>query len=328
MVNNCTSPDLLRPFDTWIQVTIVILQLIEAIFGSLASLCVIFVFFKRGRVSGVTALFMVNLAVADVLICVIMIPYSTAQILLFPRISVTSHIIHESLLSGLRFASIGTLVAISYDRMESITRPLRIHVANTKGMIILIWMLSIPSFIIPIFALKGTSFRIDRMCNAKMELYQLFNLIVFIIQCFALFYNYHSVQNAARNRATTLPIMILQRTVAVPEVSTLSAQLKHQKDKVVNLSRIIVTSVMLLWTPYLGVSFAKFFIGSSQSLEIASSVLLMIGYSNHVLHPILYAAPSSHWREAALKTFPFLMEMSRRDSGLSSIHRQRRVVPT
>ena len=308
---------------------IVTMLIIEAIFGCLANLSVIAVFFKRGRWNGVTAVFMVNLAVIDVVICVLTIPLSAVQVIIFPKHNLGLSILHNSLLSGLRFASVATLVAISYERMESVTRPLRVRVIDVKKFLLAIWALTIPCFLLPIFALDLKSFSVDRICNAKLQISQLSDLIIFLILCLILFYNYHNVQNAAKNRAFNLPMMVFKGSVALPGVSSLSSQLKNQKDKVVNLSRMIVSSVMLLWTPYLGLSFAEFFVGTSQNIEIASIVLLMIAYSNHVLHPVLYAVPSSHWREAAMKTFPFLNERSRsrRESAVSSVQR-RRIVPT
>lgn len=305
----------------------VTLLVLEAIFGCLANLSVIIVFFKRGHWNGVTAVFMVNLAFIDILICTFMVPLSAAQVLLFPKYGIAFRIVHNSLLSGLRFASIATLVAISYERMESVTRPLRIHATDAKKCLIVIWTLTFPSCLLPIFALDSRYFSIDRACNSKLEISQLGDLFIFLILCLILFHNYHSVQSAAKNRAFNLPIMVFKGTVALPEVSSLSMQLKNQKDKVISLSRMIVSSVMLLWTPYLGISFAKFFVGSWQDMEIASTVLLVIAYSNHVLHPVLYAVPSSNWREAAMQTFPFLNERSKHDSVVSSAQR-RRVVPT
>jgi len=326
-MKNCTSPDILRPFASWFQIFIVTMLMLEVILGCLANLSVIIVFFKRGRWNGVTAVFMVNLAIVDILICVLMIPLSAAQVLQFPQISIALSIVHDSLLSGLRFASVATLVAISYERMESVTRPLRIHVTDVKKFLFGIWTLTIPCSLLPIIALKSKYFSMDRICNAGLQISQLGDLIIFLCLCLILFYNYHSVQNAAKNRAFNLPIIVFKGTVVMPEVSSLSAQLRNQKDKVVSLSRMIVSSVMLLWTPYLGLSFVKFFIGSTQAMEVASTILLMIAYSNHVLHPILYAAPSSNWREAAMQTFPFLGERGRHDNAVSSAQR-RRVAPS
>ena len=326
-MRNCSSPDIFKPYASWLQVVIVTLLVLEAIFGSLANLSVIIVFFKRGRWNGVTAVFMVNLAIIDIIICALMVPLSAAQVVLFPRYGIAFRVVHNSLLSGLRFASVATLVAISYERMESVTRPLRIHATDAKKCLIVIWILTFPCCLLPIFALDSKLFSTDRACNARLEISQISDLLIFLIQCLILFYNYHSVQSAARNRAFNLPIMIFKGTVALPEVSNLSMQLKNQKDKVIGLSRMIVSSVMLLWTPYLGVSCAKFFVGSWQSMEIASAVLLTIAYANHVLHPVLYAVPSSNWREAALQAFPFLNERSKHDSAVSSAQR-RRVAPT
>ena len=326
-MRNCTSAEIFKPFSSWFQVVMVTMLILEAIFGCLANLSVIIVFFKRGRWNGVTAVFMVNLAFIDILICAIMVPLSAAQIVLFPRHNIALRIVHNSLLSGLRFTSVATLVAISYERMESVTRPLRVHATNVRKCLLVVWGLGLPCSILPIFALESRSFSMDRTCNARLEVFQLGDLLIFLTLCLILFYNYHTVQTAARNRAFNLPVMLFKGTAALPEVSSLSTQLKHQKDKVISLSRMIVSSVLLLWTPYLGLSFAKFFVGSSQDIEIASAVLLLVAYANHVLHPVLYAVPSSHWREAALQTFPFLNERSRHDSAVSSVQR-RRVAPT
>lgn len=325
-MKNCSSSKLFQPFESWFQVVIVTMLILEATFGCIANLSVIVVFFKRGRWNGVTAVYMVNLAIIDIIICAVMIPVSTAHVIHFPTHNVAFSIIQNSLLSGLRFASIATLVAISYERMESVTRPLRVHATGVKKIIVLIWVMTIPCSLIPIYAVGSKSFDADRICNAKLQVFQLTDLLIFLILCMILFYNYRSVQNAARNRAFNLPIMVFKGTIAVPQVSNLSSQLKTQKDKVVNLSRMIVSSVMFLWTPYLGLSFAKFFSGSTQSTEVASIVLLMIAYSNHVLHPVLYAVPSSHWREAAMQAFPFLSDKSKHESLASSVQR-RRVAP-
>eukprot|EP00795_Rhopilema_esculentum_P005115 gene5115-235_t len=303
-----------------------IIFILEALLGCLANLGVIVVYFKRGKWNGVTAMFMVNLAVTDVSMCLLMIPYSTVQLVMFPHTGVAFNIVHNALLSGLRFASIATLVAISYERMESVTRPLRVHGTRVKMTISVIWLLSIPCFLVPIFALNSKSFHETRICNAKLQIFQLWDLIVFVILCIIMLCNYRSVQNAARSRTFALPIMIIKGTVAVPGVSNLSSQIKTQKDKVVNLSRLILSSVMLLWSPFLGLSFAKFFVGNTQELEIASVVLLAIGYSNHVLHPLLYAVPSSHWRKAAMQTFGCLFDRSRHETASST--QKRRVCPT
>lgn len=324
---NCTSSDLFKPYDSRFQSVIVTMLLLEAVFGCLANLSVIIVFFKRGRWNGITAVYMANLALVDILICVIMIPMSAARVLTYPTQNTAFTIVHNSLLSGLRFVSIATLVAISHERMESVTRPLRLHAVNVKRVLIVIWGLTVPCCLLPMFALQSKSFSIDRTCNAKLQLFQLTDLVIFLILCSILFYNYHTVQNAAKNRAFNLPIMVFKGTVAVPQVSSLSKQLNTQKDKVVHLSRMIVSSVLLLWTPYLGLSFAQFFTGSTQNIETASAVLLMIAYANHVLHPVLYAAPSSHWREAAMQTFPFLNERLKHDHTGSSLQR-RRIAPT
>ncbi len=330
MLNSSVNSNFER-HETWLKATLGTGQVLEAIFGCIANLCVIIVFFKQNRWNGITAVFMVNLAITDLAICCVMMPLSIARLMLFPQINVIFYIIHESLLSGLRFISIATLAAISYDRMESATRPLRSPTSSAKRIITGMWVLSIPSFLLPIFTLNSDFFREERICIRRHEIYRIWDFGVFLILCLVMFYNYRSVQSAAKHRAINVPLFVLQQTtpVVVPEVSSLSCQLNKQKKRVIVISRIIMSIVLLLWTPYLTISFVSFFIGSSQTIETASSALLTVAYLNHVLHPVLYVVPSSNWREATLKTFPFLGSVSRRNSTTSMIpQRQHRVAPS
>ena len=327
VMENCT---LTGGHETSLKAAVIGIQLLGASLGCIGNLCVIVVYFKNNKLSRVTAFYIVNLAMTDFAICCILMPLSVAHELLFPKITTSFHIIHECLLSGLRFTSIATLVAISYDRMASATRPMRTSNTSSKRILCGIWTSSIPSFILPIFTLHSRSFHVDRKCDRTVEVFRIWDLAVFAVLCLVMLYNYRVLQSVAKNRASNLRIMMLQQTmsIGVPDAGSLSSQLNHQKKKVIKLSRMIMASVLLFWTPYLGLSFVTFFVGSSQPIETTSAILLTVGYLNHVLHPFLYALPSSNWREAARTTIPCLSSRSRPGSFTSSAKRQRRVAPS
>eukprot|EP00794_Sanderia_malayensis_P012657 gene12657-13957_t len=330
---NCSA--IFTSHELWLKITLGVVQSLEILCGCVTNIGVLTIFFKQNKLTGITALFMVNLAITDLAMCCIMIPLSLSRLMLFPAINTVFHIMHESLLSGLRFISVATLTAISYDRMRSATRPLRVSSpSNAKRIICGVWLISVPSFLLPIFTTNAHFFRKNRICSHQAEIFRIWDLVGFIALCLAMLYNYRGVQCAAKHRAANLPFIFLQQSapVAVPEVSNhLSSQLNKQKKKVINLSRLIISSALLFWTPYLGLSCVSFFIGSSQTIEIVSLILLTIGYFNHVLHPVLYAMPSSKWREAAFKTFPLLTSVSQRGSITSaiifSLPKQRRITP-
>ena len=114
-----------------------------ALFGNIL---VCHVIFNRKRMRTVTNIFIANLAVSDILLIVLNVPFNIAKDLTkeWPFGNVMCHIMNMSLITSV-YASTFTLTVIALDRQRVLLYPLRPRILKSGGLIVVavIWLISI-----------------------------------------------------------------------------------------------------------------------------------------------------------------------------------------
>ena len=292
--------------------------LLESLVGFLLNLFVIFVFLRSKKWRTPTALLTIYLAECDLLIASISISLTTALLWKYPHNSIVYSAIAETVLGSLRFFSIATVVLISYDRKECVSRRLRpgMSINATKKSIISLLIFSILILILPLIPTmrqhaSGEELQYCQNISLTNKSTSILYLLVYFLLCMVLLYNYHKVQTAARKRISALPAINMFQGIALRYWShtnnnDFSSKAKNQQARVTKISRLVIFSVCILWAPYLILAVIQSVVTSSKNMRIAKICLLATGYLTHVTNPLLYALPSSYWRESVSSIVPCL----------------------
>lgn len=151
MFSNITSEYKELGLSPGFKISIIIVLGLEIIFGICASCTVLLIYWNKRSVRSVATKFIANLALIDLIICCVCVPFTIARVSGFAYHSALFCCWHEAVTSALRNASFITLLLICYDRYKSVTNPFVLRLTHLKARraVILVWCLSTVSVIAP-----------------------------------------------------------------------------------------------------------------------------------------------------------------------------------
>nr|XP_016852849.1 PREDICTED: histamine H2 receptor isoform X1 [Anolis carolinensis]XP_016852850.1 PREDICTED: histamine H2 receptor isoform X1 [Anolis carolinensis]XP_016852851.1 PREDICTED: histamine H2 receptor isoform X1 [Anolis carolinensis]XP_016852852.1 PREDICTED: histamine H2 receptor isoform X1 [Anolis carolinensis]XP_016852853.1 PREDICTED: histamine H2 receptor isoform X1 [Anolis carolinensis]XP_016852854.1 PREDICTED: histamine H2 receptor isoform X1 [Anolis carolinensis] len=266
--------------------------------------CLVVCFNRRLR--SLTNCFIVSLAFTDLLLGLLVMPFSATY-------EISSHTwsmgitwcnIYISLDVMLCTASILNLFVISLDRYYAITAPLRYHSVVTPfraGVaLVLIWVVSLMVSFLPIhlgWNTNNTTIQNTHVMDRKQEcmlevnaLYVLVDgLLTFYLPLVVMCITYYRIFKIAREQAQRI-----NYTSCCTSTRNALPTLKEHKATVTLAA--VMGAFIICWFPYFTVFMYRGIQGAV--CETLMTIVLWLGYANSALNPILYAALNRDFRTA------------------------------
>ncbi|XP_067899060.1 histamine H2 receptor-like [Heterodontus francisci] len=254
-----------------------------------------------------TNCFIVSLAATDLLLGLLVLPFSAISELLESEwpFGDTFCNIYTSLDVMLCTASILNLFMISLDRYFAVTAPLRYTMLITPKRVAislsLIWCISIMVSVLPINLgwntkdLSVQSLASTNQCHLELnKVYALVDaFITFYIPLAIMCLIYYRIFKIAREQAKRINIST--------GCTTMNSSLPTVKEHKATVTLATVMGVFIIcWFPYFTV-FTHEGISGLQTDKTVFAVVLWLGYVNSALNPILYAALNRDFRKAYQK---------------------------
>uniref|UniRef100_A0A8D2JF50 Histamine H2 receptor n=1 Tax=Sciurus vulgaris TaxID=55149 RepID=A0A8D2JF50_SCIVU len=255
------------------------------------------------RLRSLTNCFIVSLAVTDLLLGLLVLPFSAIYQLScrwsFGRVFCD---IYTSLDVMLCTASILNLFMISLDRYCAVTDPLRYPVLVTPARVavslVFIWVISITLSFLSIHLgwnsrgeTKGNG--TARRCQVQVnEVYGLVDgLVTFYLPLLIMCVTYYRIFKIAREQARRINHMSSWRAVTIRE------------HKATVALAAVLGAFIICWFPYFTVFVYRGLKGDDAVNEVFEAIVLWLGYANSALNPILYATLNRDFRTAYQQLF-------------------------
>ncbi|XP_072803305.1 histamine H2 receptor [Vicugna pacos] len=256
------------------------------------------------RLRSLTNCFIVSLAITDLLLGLLVLPFSA-----FHELSCQWGFgeafcnIYTSLDVMLCTASILNLFMISLDRYCAVTDPLRYPVLVTPFRVaislVLIWVISITLSFLSIHLgwnsraeTNNTNHTVSK-CKVQVNLvYGLVDgLVTFYLPLLVMCITYYRIFKIARDQAKRVHHINSWRT----------ATLREHKATVTLAA--VMGAFIVCWFPYFTVFVYRGLRGDDAINETFEAIVLWLGYANSALNPILYATLSRDFRTAYQRLF-------------------------
>ncbi|XP_066244054.1 histamine H2 receptor [Saccopteryx leptura] len=255
------------------------------------------------RLRSLTNCFIVSLAITDLLLGLLVLPFSAyAQLSCEWVFSSAFCNVYTSLDVMLCTASILNLFTISLDRYCAITHPLRYPVLVTPVRVgislVLIWVISITLSFLPIHlgwnGRNETSGADGSVCKVQVNLvYGLVDgLVTFYVPLLVMCVTYYRIFKIARDQAAR-----------INQVGGWRAATVREHKATVTLATVMGVFIVC-WFPYFTVFVYRGVSGDGAINGVLEAVVLWLGYANSALNPILYAALNRDFRRAYQQLLP------------------------
>ncbi|XP_058402253.1 histamine H2 receptor [Diceros bicornis minor] len=261
------------------------------------------------RLRSLTNCFIVSLAITDLLLGLLVLPFSAFYQLYntwsFGEVFCD---IYTSLDVMLCTASILNLFMISLDRYCAVTDPLRYPVLVTPARVtislVLIWVISITLSFLSIHlgwnSRNETSMSdISKVNHTALKCKVQVNLVYGLVDGLVTFYlpllvmcvTYYRIFKIARDQARR-----------IHQVSSWRAATIKEHKATVTLAAVM-GAFIICWFPYFTVFVYRGLRGDDAVNEVFEAIVLWLGYANSALNPILYAALNRDFRMAYQQVF-------------------------
>ena len=309
--------DGLLTYNAPFTIVLMTLYFITFLLGSIGNAMVIFVVLRNRKMRTVTNTFLVNLAVGDIQVVLICMPFTVAPYVYKNWIYGDVLCKLTPFLQGISIGvSVLTLLAISIDRFLAIHFPLKARIifskAKVKMMVVCIWIISIaiatPMAIInnlenePIFA--DYSIQMCQESWPSLGAKNIYNISIFL---FFYLLPLASMVAAYSKIARTLwnGDGSLHQTSRGGSMRDQAAKLIRGRRRVVKMLMLLVVMFALLWLPYHVVNiYLDFNRGSKGAGSLALVVYPLVqwlGLANSSTNPLCYCFFSKTFRDSFME---------------------------
>ncbi|XP_051027444.1 histamine H2 receptor isoform X2 [Acomys russatus] len=269
------------------------------------------------RLRSLTNCFIVSLAATDLLLGLLVLPFSAIYQLSFKwSFGQVFCNIYTSLDVMLCTASILNLFMISLDRYCAVTDPLRYPVLVTPVRVaislVFIWVISITLSFLSIHL--GWNSRNETKggndtskCKVQVnEVYGLVDgLVTFYLPLLIMCVTYYRIFRIAREQAKR-----------INHISSWKVATIREHKATVTLAAVM-GAFIICWFPYFTTFVYRGLRGDDAINEVVEGIVLWLGYANSALNPILYAALNRDFRKAYQQLFH--CKLARHDSHKMSL---------
>ncbi|KAM5299498.1 histamine H2 receptor [Ctenodactylus gundi] len=256
------------------------------------------------RLRSLTNCFIVSLAVTDLLLGLLVLPFSAIyQLSCKWRFGKVFCNIYTSLDVMLCTASILNLFMISLDRYCAVTDPLRYPVFITPVRVtislVFIWVISITLSFLSIHlgwnSRNETSKDNDTTLKCKVQVNEVYGLVdglvTFYLPLLIMCITYFRIFKIAREQAKR-----------INHINSWKAATVREHKATVTLAAVM-GAFIVCWFPYFTTFVYRGLKGDDAINEVFEAIVLWLGYANSALNPILYAALNRDFRNAYHQLF-------------------------
>ncbi|XP_004632365.2 histamine H2 receptor [Octodon degus] len=303
MMLNSTAPSLCLD-STVYKITISVILIILILITVAGNVVVCLAVGLHRRLRSLTNCFIVSLAVTDLLLGLLVLPFSAIYQLSckwsFSKIFCN---IYTSLDVMLCTASILNLFMISLDRYCAVTDPLRYPVLITPVRVaislVFIWVISITLSFLSIHlgwnSRNETSKDNDTILKCKVQVNEVYGLVdglvTFYLPLLIMCITYFRIFKIAREQAKR-----------INHINSWKAATIREHKATVTLAAVM-GAFIICWFPYFTVFVYRGLKGDDAVNEVFEAIVLWLGYANSALNPILYAALNRDFRTAYQRLF-------------------------
>ena len=299
----------------------------EMIAGVLSNTAVLFSYHVNKKfIRSVSDVFIINMNVVDIIICVVSIPATLIAVISYPGIPLFCFF-HEATVSFAGVASAVNVVVISIDRYDKISHPLvrRFNMRNVRWILPITWFLSLLGFFSPFIGLNHEKFsnvqsRFEKEHNLCFywffesrdnHLYELYYIPIFFIATIVMTRAYYGIIRITRVK--TIHSALVKATVNVKvddsnkKVIVAANNLKDPEKRVSRTTTIIILTFITCWGPHALISIVILAGGYASRADIVVEMLerwlVALGYTTTLMHPILYVFMRRNFRRAFLNSW-------------------------
>ncbi|XP_031561442.1 galanin receptor type 1-like [Actinia tenebrosa] len=286
------------------------------IVGVIGNVLVCLVVCRQRKMKNITNYFIVNLAVADLSVLLICIPFDFGEIITkyWPYGAVMCKLIYP-LQTMATTASVGTLVAISLNRFIAIIYPLRPQptTRDAKKVIIIVWVLSLVLVSPYIAVLRQREKECSETFQERGMNAGAYTLAIFILQYVLpitlIGLSYIRIGRDLRRDKGSYSNDVLQR------------EQEREAHKVVKILTVVVIVFAMLMLPNHIVFIWIDFGNGSQNIYITQIISLgqILVYFNSATNPLIYNAVNEQFREGFRQYFQSWRDLILTSKGKKSL---------
>lgn len=294
-----------------LQVVLTVLYAIIFPIALLGNSLVLYVVFKRQSMRSVLNLLIVNMAIADLLVTVFIMPYSVAY--LFVELEWFSGIvglilcktIHFSLTASIA-ASVITLIVITVDRFVSIVFVWKtcLNLRTSKVSLVVIWIIAIGTMglHLDVYTVKQAIPGDERyFCYPDWQRMPVGFNKFFAIGMFVMLYAFPLVLMAILY--SMIVHKLWKNSFAGSSASSGDANINSSKKRVVKMLVTVTVAFAVCWFPLHTIHYYIYF--DAETFQCMPPIFLLLsfwlGHANSALNPVLYVIFNKTFRRAFLQ---------------------------
>ena len=310
MSGNSTNMVCTQPISPSLQVLVTVLYVVIFPIALLGNSLVLHVVFKRQSMRSVLNLLIVNMAIADLLVTVFIMPYSVAYV--FVRLEWFSGIfglilcktVHFSLTASIA-GSVITLIVITVDRFVSIVFVWKtcLNLRTSKAALVIIWVISIAimGLHLEVYTVKQAMPGDERyFCYPDWQRMPVDFNKYFAVGMFVMLY------------ATPLALMAILYSMIAHKLwrdsfaenagSGGDVQINKSKKRVIKMLVTVSLAFAVCWFPLHAIHYLIYF--DSETFNCMSMYVILLsfwlGHANSAINPVLYVIFNKTFRRAFL----------------------------
>ncbi|XP_077999688.1 somatostatin receptor type 2-like [Glandiceps talaboti] len=270
-----TSAEAEPAMDIGVQTVLATIAIIIIIIGVIGNSLVVIVMKKIKSGRTITDIFLISLAVADLLVCFTCVPLLVVGIITNAGHTGVSYQLEQLLFYFSTMASVLNLTIVAIDRHDAILNPMSRKITTTRSKVILfiIWSISVVVAVVVFIIPSQFEITVLLPCLA----------IPVTIMCVCYY-------------------RIIKKVNQTRKMANRSAKKDVKKDKTARMVFIVIVIFIISWIPSLLSRFLKYSTAMSPSamshLEVSACLL---AYSASALNFIIYTCMSFRFRRNALR---------------------------